>query len=98
MVPRVCDQVDGFDVKVNRVEDQDEPHVHVYKSGIEYRISLITGRVMTYGGRGASTKAQGREAERLVAENIKACWTEWNKWHKSKAKKQDGTTNQRTRK
>lgn len=92
------EQVDGFDVKVNRVEDQDEPHVHVYKSGIEYRISLVTGRVVTYGGRGASTKAQGRKAERLVAANIEACWTEWNKWHTSKAQKPDAPANQRRRK
>jgi hypothetical protein len=32
-VPRVFPQLNGFDVRVNRVEDQDEPHVHVYKAG-----------------------------------------------------------------
>ena len=97
-MPRVFPQVGGFDVKVNRIEDQDEPHVHVYRGGIEYRISLVTGLVMTYGGRGTSTKAQGRAAERLVAEHIEECWTEWNKWHRSKAQKRDSTANRRTRK
>ena len=78
-VPRVFPQIDGFDVKVNRVEDQDGPHVHVYKAGVEYRISLITVRVLTSGGAG-STKAQGRAAERLVHEHIDECWKEWKKW------------------
>jgi hypothetical protein len=54
--------VDGFDVKVNRIEDRDEPHVHVYKGGVEYRVSLISGRIMTYGGHGTSTKAQRKAA------------------------------------
>jgi hypothetical protein len=86
-VPRVIDQVDGFDIKVNIVEDRDEPHVHVYKGGLEYRVSLATCRIMTYGGSGKSTKAQGRRVERLVAEHLEACWTEWNKWHKSSSRK-----------
>jgi hypothetical protein len=80
-MPRVIPRTEGFDVRVNQVEDRDEPHVHVYKGGVEYRISLITGRVMTYGGSGKATKAQGRAAERLVAGHADACWREWKKWH-----------------
>jgi len=96
-VPRVFPQVDGFDVKVNRIEDKDEPHVHVYKGGVEYRISLVSGRVMTYGGHGTSTKAQGRAAERLVVAHIEQYWTEWNRWHRSKMHKQSRDANPRTR-
>ena len=79
-MPRVFPRINGFDVKVNRVEDQDEPHVHVYKAGAEYRVSLTTGRVLTSGG-ASSTKAQSREAERIVEEHIDECWEEWKKWH-----------------
>lgn len=75
-MPRVFPQTNGFDVKVNIVEDQDEPHVHVYKAGAEYRVSLVTGRVLTSGGAG-STGAQARVAEHLVQEHIDQCWKEW---------------------
>jgi hypothetical protein len=34
-VPRVFEQVDGFDVKVNRVEAQDEHHEHASSVGPE---------------------------------------------------------------
>jgi len=77
-MPRVFPQINGFDVKVNIIEDQDGPHVHVFKAGVEYRISLETCKVLTYTG---GTKAQARAAERLIAERIDECWTEWNKWH-----------------
>jgi hypothetical protein len=40
---------------------------------------------MIYGGRGTPTKTQGRWDKRLVADNINACWTEWNKSHENKA-------------
>ena len=88
--------MDWFDVKVNRIEDQDEPHVHVYEGGIEYRISLVTGLVMTYGGRGTSTKAQGRAAERLP-KHIEECWTEWNKWHRRNSQVRSRAAHRRMR-
>jgi hypothetical protein len=77
-MPRVFPRIDGFDVKVNIIEDRDEPHVHVFKAGVEYRISLTTCKVLTYNG---GTMAQARAAERLIAKHIDECWMEWKRWH-----------------
>lgn len=77
-MPRVFPRTEGFDVKVNREEDQDEPHVHVYKAGVEYRVSIVTGKLMTRTG---GTKAQARDAVDLVNDHIDECRREWNRWH-----------------
>jgi len=80
-MPRVLPQINGFDVKVNRDEDQDEPHVHVYKSGVEYRVSIVTGTLLTATG---GTAAQAKAAVRLVREHLNECRMEWNKWHNTR--------------
>lgn len=69
--------VEGFAFKVN-TKDHAPPHVHVWKGGLEVKLTLNGQQDM----RGATMRpADVRRAQKIMAENLGSLWDAWRLYH-----------------
>ena len=81
-MPKVGDEIDGYQVKVYTRDEHPPAHVHVEKAGAKMKIVLGEDEVEyhSFKGREPSEREIGRAVE-IVAERLGACWIVWRRCH-----------------